>query len=218
MTNVKFLYGRDREISSLDDGFLLFTDEGNFYKQNDNEALTSFASITRFNTFDELISSNPQDVNKLYIVNNTEFYCYSNGDYLPIFSKKDLGMIKLNEEDELDYLISKIDNQTIKVENGKLISNSSIKVWTGQTTVGKDGIWSLDYSDANFKEVLSVIPIPIANNTTSAETPVSAMLTGYDLNSVTGKSHKGLSAGLLAVTTLVWANEGTTINVTVIGY
>lgn len=94
---------------------------------------------------------------------------------------------------------------------------TDLKVWVGKTTLKADGVWEVDYTNTGFTQILHIAVTPENPVTTAGSQPVGASIDTHSIATARGRVHKGTSAGLLAAMSSLWAEQGITVHVMVIG-
>lgn len=123
-----------------------------------------------------------------------------------------------------------VDDDTIGVDaQGKIFTygrgvvypgaDSSLRFWASTTTVsGGNGNWTLDISGAQFTQIRSVQVTLESTITTDGDKPLGSYITSKSLTSISGKAYKVTAAGLLAAMVSLPAENGTIVNVMVMGH
>jgi hypothetical protein len=123
-----------------------------------------------------------------------------------------------------------VDDDTIGIDGqGKIFTygrgvvypgtDRSLRFWASTTTVsGGNGNWTLDISGAQFTQIRSVQVTLESTITTDGDKPLGSYITSKSLTSISGKAYKVTAAGLLAAMVSLPAENGTIVNVMVMGH
>ena len=90
-------------------------------------------------------------------------------------------------------------------------------MWVGIAQADANGNFTIDYSDAEFKEIVNIQATPESNTAMQAERPSGAYIASKTLTQATGTCYSITSTGVLVAVQAIPVSQPTTINILIVG-